>query len=119
VPITAEELRSLTRIESDDSSEDETLVDDSEMSLRNLPGKTGRDIDHNKATTRSIQINAAIETDIWKDMDRLSIKHNVAESRAVQINHGTTLQVLAFMRDWQGHNIAASHHKRYDSAPRF
>lgn len=119
MPITAEELRSLTSDEGDNSSEDGTLVDDSEISPGDLPGKTTRDINHNRATAESLQINAAIETDIWKDMARLSIKHNVAEGRAVQINHGITLQVLSFMRDWQDHNIAASRSERHGSPNRY
>lgn len=109
----------MTRIESDSSSDDGTLVDESEVSSRDLAIKDGRDIHHNTATGTSVQINAAIEKDIWKDRRFISIRHNRSEDQAVQVNHANTLEVMGFFRNWQKENIAQSHHDRFQSVVRF
>ena len=98
VPITEMDLRSLSK-EGDESSEDETLVDDAEMSPRDLPIRTERIILRNIARNQSAQINAAIETDIWKDVNRLVIKDNVAEDQALQFNYGATLEITSLLLD--------------------
>ncbi|KAJ4353118.1 hypothetical protein N0V95_003652 [Ascochyta clinopodiicola] len=118
VSISAEELAAATRIESDASSDDGTLVDESEMPPHDIPIKDGRDVHHNKAKDESIQINAAIEKDIWKDFGRISIRHNQSEGRAVQVNHANPLEVMKFFRSWQKENVAQSRQERYESVVR-
>ncbi|KAJ4311968.1 hypothetical protein N0V94_007687 [Neodidymelliopsis sp. IMI 364377] len=115
VSISAEELAAVTRVESDASSDDGTLVDESDAPPHDLPIKNGRDVHHNKAKDESVQINAAIEKDIWKDFDRISIRHNQSEGRAVQVNHANPLEVMAFFRSWQRENNAKSRQKPYES----
>ncbi|KAJ4989267.1 hypothetical protein SVAN01_05172 [Stagonosporopsis vannaccii] len=119
VSISAEELAAVTRIESDAKSDDGTLVDESEMPPHDLPIKHGRDIHHNKAKDESVQINAAIEKDIWENFDRISIRHNQSEGRAVQVNHANSLEVMEFFRSWQKENIAQSRQEHYRSVVRF
>jgi hypothetical protein len=101
VPITEKDLRSLSKEEGDESSEDETLVDDAETSPRDLPIRTERIILRNTARDQAAQVNAPIETDIWKDVDRLVIKDNVAEGQALQLNYGTTLAITSLLLDRQ------------------
>lgn len=118
VSISAEELAAATRIESDASSDDGTLIEESEMPPHDLPIKDGRDVHHNIAKDESVQINAAIEQDIWKDFGRISIRHNQSEGRAVQVNHANPLEVMKFFRSWQKENISQSRQERYESVVR-
>jgi hypothetical protein len=95
-------LRSLRDAVDDEDSENETLVDDSGSSTSSETKKrvwTERVILSNMARNQAIQINAPIGKDIWKTVDKITIKHNTAEDNAVQINYTNTLEdTMALMR---------------------
>lgn len=118
VSISVEELAAVTRIESDASSDDGTLVDEAVMPPHDVPVKNEREVLHNKAKDESVQINAAIEKDLWKDFSRISIRHNLSEGRAVQVNHANPLEVMEFFKSWQNEKIAQSRQKRVESVVR-
>ena len=111
VPLTRADLRSLggsdNDSDSDEDSADETLVDDTESPQREMSLKTERIILRNTAQQQSIQINAALGEDIWKELNRLVIKDNIAKDQAVQLNYGTTLEAALLLLNIQDKRIAA------------
>ncbi|KAH9878151.1 hypothetical protein J1614_003368 [Plenodomus biglobosus] len=119
IPLTRADLKSLTGEDGGDDSGSETLVDDGEFPSRGIPVKTERIILRNSARHQALQINAALEEDIWKDISRLVIRDNVAEDQAVQVNHGMTLGVTRYLLAEQSRRITESskipERKRHDS----
>jgi hypothetical protein len=119
VPLTKADLRALSRETDGDDSEDETLVDDTEAASRDVPVKTERIILRNATRHQAVQINAAIEKDIWQGISRLVIRDNVAEDQSLQVNHGTTLDVTMLLLELQGKRMGANQprleKKRHDS----
>lgn len=115
VSISAEELAAVVSIDSDASSDNRTLVDESEMPFHHLPLRDGRHVLHNKAIDDSVQINAAIERDLWKDFSHVSIRNNESEGRAVQVNHANPLEVMKFFKSWQKDNNAEFRQRRLES----
>lgn len=119
IPLTRADLKSLTGEDSDDDSGSETFVDDPEFPSRGIPVKTERIILRNSARHQALQINAALEEDIWKGISRLVIRDNVAEDQAVQVNHGMTLGVTKYLLAEQNRRITESskipERKRHDS----
>lgn len=111
VPLTLEDLRSLNR-GTDNGSEDGTLFDDSGFSPHN---RTERIVVRNTARNQAAQINAPVEIDIWKDVDRLVIEDNVAEDQALQINYGTTFEITSKLMDRQERILEVPHSKRHGS----
>jgi hypothetical protein len=114
VTLTPADLKSLGDEEDCNDSEDETLVDDSD-SCSSFEGKkqlmTERIILRNTAKQQSLQINAALGEDIWKDINRLVIKENISENECVQVNHATTLEATLLLLDRQDERIAAARQK--------
>jgi hypothetical protein len=108
VPLTQADLESLTSEDSGEDSGDETLVDDSESSLRNASDTTERIILRNTALQQALQINAALGEDIWKHMSRLVVKDNRADGQTVQLNHAITLEAFTLAMDRQDMKIAAA-----------
>ncbi|KAF1919370.1 hypothetical protein BDU57DRAFT_443035 [Ampelomyces quisqualis] len=111
VMLTAADLKSLSDEEDRDCSEDETLVGDSDSSSsfgvkRRLT--TERIILRNTAKQQSLQINAALGEDLWRDINRLVIKENISENESVQVNHATTLEATLLLLDRQDDRIAAA-----------
>jgi hypothetical protein len=102
VLLTPADLRTLRENATDEDSEDETLVDDSDSSTSSTSRKlasTERIILYNMARNQALQINAPMGNDIWKTVHRIVIKNNTAEGDAVQINHTNTLEdTMALMR---------------------
>jgi hypothetical protein len=121
VPLTRADLEALRRGSNDDSddSEDDTLVGDDENPVRNIPAKIERIILRNAARHQAVQINAAIEKDIWSHVDTLVIKDNVAEDQALQLNYGQTLDVAMLLLEVQskrmGVSVSQRERKRHDS----
>ena len=109
VPLTPADLRALSDDDDGNDSSDETLVDDSESPIHDVPMKMERIILRNTARHQAMQINAALGEDIWREMDRLVIKKNVAEDQAVQVNHGTTIETFMLLAEHQDRRIAARH----------
>ncbi|KAI4923445.1 hypothetical protein J4E85_008483 [Alternaria conjuncta] len=103
MPLTLADLRALDKeINGDgEDSGDETLVDDSEISPRELPVKTERIITRNTARNQALQVNAALEQDMWKDIDRLKIQDNVAEDQSCQVNYPISRDIFSMMLDRQ------------------
>jgi hypothetical protein len=122
VPLTRADLKALSKESDDEDSGEETLVDDSESPLIDLPDKTERIILRNTARHRAMQINAAIGKDIWKRINRLEIKDNVAEDQALQVNHGLSLEVALKLFDLHDKRTIAPcqqvGRKRHDSVLR-
>jgi hypothetical protein len=116
VPLTPADLRALSDEDDGNDSSDETLIDDSESPIHDVPMKMERIILRNTARHQAMQINAALGEDIWKEIDRLVIKDNVAEHQAVQVNHGTTIETFMFLTDYQDRKIAARQ-KSHKSTP--
>jgi hypothetical protein len=102
VPLTPADLKTLRENATDEDSEDETLIDDSDSSTSSTSRKlasTERIILYNMARDQALQINAPMGNDIWKTVHRIVIKNNTAEGDAVQINHTNTLEeTMALMR---------------------
>ncbi|KAH7066423.1 hypothetical protein BKA63DRAFT_161409 [Paraphoma chrysanthemicola] len=121
VPLTKADLKALSREanDNDEDSEDETLVDDTEGPVRHIPAKTERIILRNAARHQAVQINAAIEEDIWAHIDRLVIKENTAEDQCLQVNYPTSLDITMLMLEVQSGRIGVPmprrERKRYDS----
>jgi hypothetical protein len=105
--LTLADLKSLSNEGDGEDSGDETLVDESESPVRNGPIKTERIILRNEARNQALQINAALQEDIWKDINRLVIRDNVAEDQALQVNYGTTHEMTLLLLDRQDKRIAA------------
>ena len=103
IPLTVEDLRSLNKSEDSDGSENDTLVDDSGLSPSN---RTERIVARNAVRNQAAQINAPVEIDIWKDVNRLVIEDNVAEGQGLQINYGTTFKIMSTLMDQQEDRIA-------------
>lgn len=103
MPLTLADLKALDKeINGDgEDSGDETLVDDSEISSRELPVKTERIITRNTARNQALQVNAALEQDMWKDIDRLKIQDNVAEDQSCQVNYPISRDIFSMMLDRQ------------------
>ncbi|KAI4673641.1 uncharacterized protein J4E88_008697 [Alternaria novae-zelandiae] len=103
MPLTLTDLRALDKeINGDgEDSGDETLVDDSEISPRELPVKTERIITRNTARNQALQVNAALEQDMWKDISRLKIQDNVAEDQSCQVNYPISRDIFSMMLDRQ------------------
>lgn len=103
MPLTLAELKALDKeINGDgEDSGDETLVDDSETSPRELPVKTERIITRNTARNQALQVNAALEQDMWKDINRLKIQDNVAEDQSCQVNYPISRDIFSMMLDRQ------------------
>jgi len=103
MPLTLAELKALDKeINGDgEDSGDETLVDDSEISPRELPVKTERIITRNTARNQALQVNAALEQDMWKDINRLKIQDNVAEDQSCQVNYPISRDIFSMMLDRQ------------------
>jgi hypothetical protein len=102
IPLTSADLKSLRDAASDEDSEGETLVDDSDSSTGSDIKKrvaTERIIMRNMARNQAMQINAPVGKDMWKNIDRIVIEDNVAQDNAVQMNYSNTLEVMtALMR---------------------
>ncbi|KAG9191610.1 hypothetical protein G6011_10344 [Alternaria panax] len=109
VPLTLADLKALNNEGSSDGndSEDETLVDDSETCPGGVPVKTERIITRNIARNEALQINAALEKDLWKDVHRLKIHDNVAEDRSFQANYAMTREMVSMMLDQRNRVVAA------------
>jgi hypothetical protein len=90
--LTAEDLQALRDGDDGSDSSEETLIDDSEQDDRHDAMKTERIICRNMSREQSMQFNAAIGEDIWKN-HRVVIHDNVAESQSFQSNYGMTLDV--------------------------
>lgn len=114
VLLTPEDMLALSKEEESADSEPETLVDDTGTPSCNFPVKTERIIRQNIAKEQALQFNAAVETDIWKDVSRIVITDNVAEGQALQINYGTTLAVATKWVEKQDQIITTSRRKRHD-----
>ncbi|KAI4608844.1 hypothetical protein J4E83_008883 [Alternaria metachromatica] len=99
VPLTLADLKALDKAGHGDGedSEDETLVDDSEASPREVPVKTERIVINNASRGYAVQVNAPLDTDIYKHLSSLRIQDNVAEEQSVQINYGTTTKSLSIL----------------------
>ncbi|KAB2107682.1 hypothetical protein AG0111_0g4670 [Alternaria gaisen] len=61
----------------------DTLVDDAETAPRDLSIKTERITARNIARNQALRINAALEEDLWKDVNHLNIHDNVADANPV------------------------------------
>ena len=62
---------------------------------RSAKAKNGRKITVQKNITRdlALQFNAPIGTDLWKDINELSIEFNEAEDQSRQFNYAQTMDV--------------------------
>ncbi|KAI5379037.1 hypothetical protein J4E82_002023 [Alternaria postmessia] len=109
VPLTLADLKALNNEangEGEDSG-DETLVDDSETSPRDLPVKTERIITRNIARNQALQINAAVIEDLWKDVNHLKIHDNVAEDESTQVNYAMNREVFSMLFEQRNKVVAA------------
>jgi hypothetical protein len=95
-----------------EDSGDETLVDDSETSSREFPVKTERVITRNTARDQALQINAALEEDMWKDINRLKIQDNVAENQSCQVNYPISRDIFSMVLEQQNKNATASRQRQ-------
>jgi hypothetical protein len=105
VPLTLADLKALNNEahgESEDSG-DETLVDDTEAAPRDLPIKTERII--------TLQINAAVIEDLWKDVNHLKIHDNVAEDESMQVNYAMTREAFSVVLEQRNKVVAAPRQK--------
>ena len=82
-------------------------MDDSDTCLRQTPLKTERIVRRNNASNRAVQINAPLEEDLWKNVDRLVIEDNMADSQGIQVNYAITREMVVVMFDQQNKLIAA------------
>lgn len=101
--MTVEEMHSLIVKDgsdsSSDSSSDETLIDGAEARSRKLPVETERIIQQNTARHQAAQVNAPVDIDLWKDVNRLVISDNVAEGQSLQLNYANTWEVTSKFLD--------------------
>ena len=99
VPLTLADLKALDKeVRADgEDSEDETLVDELETSPREAAIKTERIVINNASRGYAVQVNAPLDTDMYKDLSSLRIQDNVAEEQSVQINYGTTTKSLSIL----------------------
>ena len=113
VPLTLAELKALNNEGKGDSEEsgDETLVDDSETSPQDFSVKTERIITRNIARNQALQINAALEEDLWKNVNRLKIHDNVAEDQSLQVNYAMTREMFSMVSD-QRNKVMATPRQR-------
>ncbi|KAL1643789.1 hypothetical protein SLS61_009104 [Didymella pomorum] len=115
VPMTVEEMNSLIIEEGNESSGDETLVDDAELRSRKLSVKTEKIIQQNTARHQAAQINAPTEIDLWKDVSRVVVTDNVAEGQALQINYASTWEITSKFLDHHREKTASMlRPKRHD-----
>lgn len=98
-------------LDDDDSSENsqgETFVDDSETCLQEIPPKIKRIVRYNSVDNQAIQINAPLETDIWKDVNLLVVERNEADNQGIQLNYPITREMMMVMFEQQNKVIAAT-----------
>jgi hypothetical protein len=113
VPLTLAELKALNNEGNGDSEDsgDETLVDDSETSPRDFSVKTERVITRNIARNQALQINAALEKDLWINVNRLKIHDNVAEDQSLQVNYAMTREMFSMVSDQRNKVLAPPRQK--------
>ncbi|KAL1800890.1 hypothetical protein ACET3X_001232 [Alternaria dauci] len=110
VPLTLADLKALNKNGDGDGEDsgDETLVDESETRRRQeVAVKSERTIINNTSRNQALQINAALQEDIWKDVGRLRIQDNLAEDQSLQVNYAISKDMLAMFLARQDRIIAA------------
>jgi hypothetical protein len=114
VPLTLADLRALNKevnVDGEDSG-DETLVDGSDISPLRVPIMTERTIINNSSRGQAVQVNAPVETDMYKGLNSLTIRDNVAEEQSLQVNYGIKHSSLSMLFELQGKAIAASQQRQ-------
>lgn len=61
--------------------------------MTEIKGGTKRTIENNTTRHQALQFNAPIGTDLWRDLDQLTIRDNLAEDQSRQFNYAQTMDV--------------------------
>jgi hypothetical protein len=108
------DLKALNKEDNGDGEDsgEETVVDDSETSPQEDFVRTERIITRNTVRNQALQINAALEKDMWKEINRLTIQDNVAEDQSLQVNYAMSHKSISMLFDRQDRVIAASRQRQ-------